>query len=66
MHASSFRYRPLPKGLIEIGQVIRPLFEGESARGVMHLLCDDRDPQRVEDSAFIRGACWTAPLNIER
>jgi hypothetical protein len=66
VHASSFRYRPLPKGLIEIGQVIRPLFEGESARGVMHLLCDDRDPQRVEDSAFIRGACWTAPLNIER
>lgn len=66
VHASSFRYRPLPKGLIEIGQVIRPLFEGESARGVMHLLCDDRDPQRVEDSAFIRGACWTASLNIER
>ena len=64
-HAAPFRYRPLQKGKIDLNKTIRPLFEGESAQTLLHLLCDDRDPKKVEETQFIRGACWIAPLSLE-
>jgi hypothetical protein len=62
LHGSPFRYRPLPRDAIELQRIVRPFFDGQSAQGVMHLLCDDRVPDRIDESAFIRGACWVAPL----
>ena len=62
VHGSPFRYRPLPRDAIELQRIVRPFFDGQSAQGVMHLLCDDRVADRIDESAFIRGACWVAPL----
>ena len=65
LHAAPFKYRPLQKGLIELEKTVRPLFEGESAQGIVHLLADDRDPGNIEQSKLVRGACWFAPLHLE-
>jgi hypothetical protein len=64
VHGVPFRYRPLAKGLIDLQRSLKPLFDSESAQAVLHLLCDDRDPARVEESRFLRGACWVAPLTV--
>jgi anti-anti-sigma factor len=62
VHGAPFKHRPLPKGAIDLMTTLRPLFDSETAATVMHLLCDDRHPDQVEDSRFLRGACWAAPL----
>ena len=64
VHAVPFRYKPLPEGLIELQRAIKPFIDSESAQTVLHLLCDDRDAQAPEESRFIRGALWVAPLNF--
>jgi anti-anti-sigma factor len=64
VHAVPFRYKPLPEGLIELQRAIKPFIDSESAKTVLHLLCDDRDAQAPEESRFIRGALWVAPLNF--
>ncbi len=63
LHAAPFRHRPLPKGRIDLHRTVRPLFEGGSAQGVIHLLCDDRIADRPEETRFIRGACWIGALH---
>jgi anti-anti-sigma factor len=62
VHGAPFKHRPLPKGVIDLMTTLRPLFDSETAATVMHLLCDDRHPDQVEDSRFLRGACWAAPM----
>lgn len=62
VHGAPFKHRPLPKGAIDLMTTLRPLFDSQTAATVMHLLCDDRHPDQVEDSRFLRGACWAAPL----
>jgi anti-anti-sigma factor len=62
LHAAPFRHRPLPRGRIDLHRTVRPLFEGGSAQGVIHLLCDDRVADRPEETRFIRGACWVGAL----
>jgi hypothetical protein len=64
VHAAPFRFKPLPQGLIDLQRTIKPFFDGESAQGVLHLLCDDRDADKPEESRFLRGACWIAPLTL--
>ena len=64
VHAVPFRYKPLPEGLIDLHRVIKPFIDSESAHTVLHLLCDDRDAQQPEESRFIRGALWVAPLTF--
>ena len=65
IHAAPFRYRPLQQGLIDLRRTVRPLFDSESAQGLLHLLGDDREPGQLEQSQFVRGACWIAPLTVE-
>ena len=48
-HAAAFRFRPLPKGAIDLGETVTTLFESEQLLGVLHLLHDDR-PIGVFDS----------------
>jgi anti-anti-sigma factor len=63
VHGAPFKHRPLPRGVIDLATSLRPLFDSETAATVMHLLCDDRNPDQIEDSRFLRGACWAAPLH---
>jgi anti-anti-sigma factor len=62
LHAAVFRYRPLQRGLLDLNKTLQPLFDQASPEAVMHLLTDDRDPDRAMETRIIRGACWVAPI----
>lgn len=66
LHAAPLRHRPLPRGRIEPSRVVPPLFNTGSASTVLHLLGDDRDPSQIQESRFVRGACWVAPLDLSQ
>lgn len=57
-HAVAFSYRPLPKGEIDLKTTVTTLFETETLQGVLHLLGDNRDSFGLQQSEFVRGACW--------
>jgi hypothetical protein len=61
-HAAAFRFRPLPKGVIDLGETVTDLFESEQLLGVLHLLNDDRPIGGAGESEFVRGACWIGPI----
>lgn len=61
-HAAAFSYRPLRKGQTDLRETVRAFFDGESLRGLMHLVHDRRPIEGVGDSRFLRGACWIAPI----
>jgi hypothetical protein len=61
-HAAAFSYRPLPRGLVDLNKTIRDLFEHEKLLGILHVIADDRQAMGVSESAFVRGACWVAPI----
>ena len=60
-HAAAFSYRPLQRGLIDLGPTVGALFQDEALQGVLHLLPDDRQ-EACRESEFVRGACWIGPL----
>jgi anti-anti-sigma factor len=62
LHGALFRYRPLQRGLLDLRRTLQPLFDQARPEAVMHLLTDDRDPERAIESRIIRGACWVAPI----
>lgn len=64
-HAAAFSYRPMQRGLIDLKKTVRPLFEQESLLGLLHLIGDDRESSGVDESEFVRGACWIAPLSVK-
>jgi anti-anti-sigma factor len=61
VHAAAFSYRPLQRGLIDLGPTVTTLFQDEELQGVLHLLPDDRGAGGRE-SEFVRGACWIGPV----
>ena len=61
-HAAAFRFRPLRRGAIDLGETVTGLFEPEQLLGVLHLLNDDRATAGSGESEFVRGACWIAPI----
>jgi anti-anti-sigma factor len=61
-HAAAFRFRPLRKGMIDLGETVAELFEPEQLLGVLHLLNDDRGGSGAGESEFVTGACWIGPL----
>jgi anti-sigma B factor antagonist len=65
VHAVPFSYVPIQKGQIDLNKTVRTLFETGPASGLLHLLCDDQDPTRLDQSNFKRGACWFSPLMME-
>ena len=61
-HAAAFRFRPVRKGVIDLGETVTGLFESEQLLGVLHLLYDDRAIAGSRESEFVRGACWIGPI----
>ena len=61
-HAVAFSYTPLRKRGLTLQETVQSLFEHESLRGLLHLLHDARPVIGVGQSEFLRGTCWTAPL----
>jgi hypothetical protein len=61
-HAALFSHRTLPIGEIDLKGAVAALFEAQHLQGVLHLLADYRKPAGLGESAFVRGACWAAPL----
>lgn len=63
-HAAVFPFRPLPRGRIEACPWVGHLFETGTPQAILHLLEDDRPVLGLGQSAFVRGACWCAALDI--
>ena len=61
-HAAVFPYRPLPKGRVELAEMVAPLLNSAAAETVMHLLADEREFEGLGETDFMRGACWFSPL----
>lgn len=64
-HAAAFPYQPLRQGPIELVGTVGRLFESGQVLGVLHLLNDWRPFAGAGESAFLRGACWSAPVTLE-
>jgi len=65
-HAAAFSYRPLQKGNIDLKTTVTTLFETETLQGVLHLLTDDRVVAGMQQSEFVRGACWISAASEVR
>ena len=63
-HAAVFPFRPLPNGPIEMAPTVQQLFAGAAPQALLHLVEDDRPALGLGHSAFIRGACWCAPIQF--
>ncbi len=61
-HAAVFPFRPLPEGRIDLDAQVQALFEARDPVDLLHLLDDARPLTGLGQSAFVRGACWCAPL----
>lgn len=62
-HAAAFSYRPLQKGPINLKTTVASLFETETLQGVLHLLSDFREGAGLQQSEFVRGACWVGGIS---
>lgn len=66
-HAAVIAFRSLPRGKVQIREVLAQAFQPRSVTAVVHLLRDDRPIEGAGESEFQRGACWVFPLaSIER
>jgi len=61
-HAVVFSYHPLPQRTVELGALVRGLFENHQLRDVLHLVWDDRGDAGVGESALVRGVGWVGPI----
>jgi anti-anti-sigma factor len=61
-HAVVFSYHPLPQRTVELGALVRGLFENHQLRDVLHLVWDDRGDAGIGESALIRGVGWVGPI----
>jgi anti-anti-sigma factor len=61
-HAAVFSYHPLPQRTVELGALVRSLFENHQLRDVLHLLWDDRGEAGIGESGLVRGVGWVAPI----
>jgi hypothetical protein len=61
-HAVVLPFRPLQDGCIDLKENVHSSFEAAAPLDLLHLIEDDRPLVGLGQSAFIRGACWCAPL----
>lgn len=65
-HAVILPYRPLQQGVLELESAVQAVFEDNEPVGLLHLIEDDRPAIGLGQSAFVRGACWCAPLQFAK
>jgi len=63
-HAVVLPFRPLPQGVLEIEPSMRAVFNENEPHSIYHLIEDNRPVIGLGQSAFIRGACWCAPMQL--
>jgi anti-anti-sigma factor len=63
-HAAIFPFSPLPNGAIDLAPTVQQLFSTAAPQALLHLVEDDRPALGLGRSAFIRGACWCAPVHF--
>jgi len=61
-HAAVTSFRSLPRGKVELAEVVTQAFQSRSLLSVVHLLHDTRPVEGAGESEFHRGACWLFPL----
>jgi anti-anti-sigma factor len=61
-HAAVTAFRSLPRGRVEIADVLAQAFQPRSVVSVVHLLRDERPIEGGGESEFLRGACWVFPI----
>jgi anti-anti-sigma factor len=64
-HAAVTAFRSLPRGRVEMAEVLAQAFQPRSVVSVVHLLRDDRPIEGGGESEFLRGACWVFPIGGE-
>jgi anti-anti-sigma factor len=61
-HAAVTAFRSLPRGRLEVADVVSESFQTRSVFSVVHLLRDARPVEGAGESEFQRGACWVFPI----
>ncbi len=61
-HATVFPYQPMESGKINLKDATWKFFNGSPPLALYHLVEDLRPVTGLGESAFIRGACWCAPI----
>jgi anti-anti-sigma factor len=61
-HAAVTAFRSLPRGKLEIAEVVSQSFQPRSVLSVVHLLRDARPIEGAGESEFQRGTCWVFPI----
>jgi anti-anti-sigma factor len=65
VHAAVTTFRSLPRGRLEIADIVAQSFQRRGIFSVVHLLRDDRPNEGAGESEFHRGACWVFPIDEE-
>ena len=61
-HAVVTAFRSLPRGQLEIADVVAAWLQPHSVVSVVHLLRDSRPVEGAGESEFQRGVCWIFPI----
>jgi anti-anti-sigma factor len=61
-HAAVFPFQPLENGKIDLGNQVHKFLTGPPPKALLHLIDDNRPATGLGQSAFMRGACWCAPI----
>jgi anti-anti-sigma factor len=65
LHALAMSYRHIPKGKLDFQETFSGIFDaldGDTLRGLLHLVNDDRPVIGRGESEFVRGVCWAGPI----
>lgn len=65
-HGAVFPFQILPNGMLHLQEQINRFFYGPPPKAVLHLVEDFRKPQGLGESAFLGGAAWWGPLEVEK
>ena len=61
-HAVVTAFRTLPRGKLQVGEIVSAWLQPRSVLSVVHLLRDARPIEGAGESEFQRGACWIFPI----
>lgn len=61
-HAAVTAFRSLPRGRVDMTDVLAQAIQPRSVTSIVHLLRDDRPIEGGGESEFLRGACWVFPI----